>query len=295
MSLRASGVLLVLAASAAHAHAAPVTIFLDRYGQVTDDGTEIPPFGGGDRVWRALVACVRERYAPFAVDVVDGQPRGGHYITAVIGGKASLLGLDDRTTNGVGPFSGHVERDAVVHIFSRVGTGERDVENLCAVTAHEVGHALGLDHEIYCGDIMSYYLDRCGARTFVDDNAYCGETRARRCGAGGRTQNSYRRLGELVGFRTGRQSEPEPEPQQTDPSGDEPQDDPWDTPAPQDDPETTAAPQDPYGDEPVPVDPYAADEVRPPQQSCDHHAPAAKPRHRVATKHRVIVVRRRRR
>src|SRR5438067_7107362 len=105
MLVRASGVVLVLAASAAAAHAAPVTIFLDRHGQTTDDGVEIPPFGGGDRVWHAVVACVREQYAPFAVDIVDTQPRAGHYITAVIGGRASQLGLDDRSTNGVGPFS----------------------------------------------------------------------------------------------------------------------------------------------------------------------------------------------
>ena len=205
LALALARLIVVATASAAHA-AQPIaiTIYLDRDGDVTDDGIEIPPYRGSDRTWSSVVACVQRQYAPFAVDVVDERPPSGTYITAVIGGRASLLGLDDRTTNGVGPYNGSVIRDAVVHVFSEVGTGERDVENLCAVTAHEIGHALGLDHEMYCGDIMSYDLDRCGARRFIDADAPCGEDDERTCGDGDDTQNSYRRLGELVGFRDAR-------------------------------------------------------------------------------------------
>jgi hypothetical protein len=155
----------------------------------------------------------------------------------VIGGRASQLGLDDRWTNGVGPHSGRVIPNAIVFIFSKVGTGERDVNNLCAVTAHEVAHALGLDHSFKCGDIMSYWLDRCGKRRFMDVDAACGEEEERDCANGDETQNSYRRLGQLVGFRT----QPEPEPE------DEPEDDSWDTPF---------QPADPYSDE----DEYEDDE-----------------------------------
>jgi hypothetical protein len=200
----AKSVLLVLAASAATAHA-NVTVFLERDGDVTDDGVEIPAFGGGDRAWNGIVACVREQYAPFAVHIVDERPRHGEYITAMIGGRPSLLGYHDRTTDGVGPYTGDVIRDATVNVFSQAGTGERDVVNLCAATAHEVGHALGLDHVRACGDIMSY-SDRCRDRTFSDVDARCGERHARRCGDGERTQNSYRRLGELVGFRRARRA-----------------------------------------------------------------------------------------
>ncbi len=188
------------------APAAPLTVFLDRDGESrpahgSDPAVEIPPYGGGDRAWNAVVDCVRTHYAPFRVDIVDTRPARGKYITAVVGGLASQLGLDDRTTNGVGPFDGSVIPDAVVHVFSQVGTGERDIENVCAVTAHEVGHALGLDHEVLCGDIMSYYLDQCGARRFVDDDAPCGEAEARACGNRARSQNSYRLLAKNVGLR----------------------------------------------------------------------------------------------
>src|SRR3954470_4353127 len=120
MLLRGVGVFLVLATAARAQAAAPVTVFLERHGTVTEDGVEIPAFGGGDRTWNAVVACVRQQYAPFAVDIVQQRPARGHFITAVVGGRASLLGLDDDTTNGIGGFDGHVLPDAVVHVFSQV-------------------------------------------------------------------------------------------------------------------------------------------------------------------------------
>ena len=143
-----------------------------------------------------------EQYAPFAVDIVEDTPAQGPFITAVIGGRASLMGLDDVTTDGVGPYDGTVIRDATVHVFSVIA-GEADVDELCAATAHEIGHALGLDHEMRCGDVMSYSGAQCGARTFVDEEAPCGEDRRRTCGDGNDTQSSYRLLASHVGWRAG--------------------------------------------------------------------------------------------
>ena len=159
------------------------------------------------------MTCVKAQFAPSQLDVVDREPTGEH-ITAVVGGLASQLGLDDRSTNGVGPYMpGRIQRTATVHIFSRVGTGERDTQNLCAVTVHEVSHALGLDHVFKCGDVMSYYGDRCGARKFLDVTAPCGEFSSRACGTGEATQNSYRMLASLVGLKNAPQPEPGPQPQ----------------------------------------------------------------------------------
>ncbi|MBA3541275.1 MAG: matrixin family metalloprotease [Deltaproteobacteria bacterium] len=189
---------------AAPSSANAVTVYLDRDGHVDEEsGATIPRYGGSERNWAATAACVKRQFAPFRVEVVERRPAGRDFITAVIGGKASMVGLDDRHTNGVGPYSGSVIRDATVFVFSGLGTAEADIENICAVTAHEVGHALGLDHTYYCGDMMSYFLDRCGARKFLDVNAPCGEDSKRACGTGEATQNSYRRLVALVGLRGG--------------------------------------------------------------------------------------------
>ncbi|MFN0245618.1 MAG: hypothetical protein ACKV2T_01835 [Kofleriaceae bacterium] len=201
----------VVASSAAEAAPRGVTVFLDGGGRALDDGDAIPPFGGGARAWSAIRACVAKHYAPFAIDVVDEKPRTGDYITVVVGGRASQLGLDDRTHNGIAPYlPGSVLRTAVVHVFSKVGTGERDVQNVCEVAVHESAHAMGLDHTYKCGDIMSY-LEGCGPARILDLDMPCGEYGKRECGDGARTQNSFRKLAAAVGLRGGRDRDPEPD------------------------------------------------------------------------------------
>jgi hypothetical protein len=238
--MRVTLVVLAVLSAAATAVAAPrpVTVYLERNGQTVErrNGGEvrIPKFGGGDRAWTAMVSCVKEQFAPFQIEIVERRPAGSDFITALVGGKASMIGLNDRTTAGIGPYGGSVLRDALVHVFSQVA-GERDPETLCATTAHEVGHALGLDHTYKCGDVMSYFNDECGTQTFMDVDVPCGENEERECGNGDETQNSYRRLVSLVGLKGGT-SAPEPGPAVLD---DEEQDDdesetaadPWDGPA----------------------------------------------------------------
>jgi hypothetical protein len=244
------GIALATLAGSAHA-ARPVTVFLERNGRVVSDDVRIPRFGGGDRAWNGIVACVREQFAPFQIDIVDQKPARGQFITAVVGGRASQLGLDNRWTNGVGPHTGRVIPNAIVFVFSKVGTGERDVDNLCSVTAHEVAHAIGLDHTYKCGDMMSYFLDRCGKRRFMDTDSPCGEDEPRRCAGGARTQNSYRRLGELVGFR-----------ESPDPELEDEEEDEWDE----------AAPADPYEYDEYEADDYELEERAPQRHDCGRRA-----------------------
>jgi hypothetical protein len=66
---------------------------------------------------------------------------------------------------------------------------------------------------------MSYFNDECGAQTFLDVDAPCGEEAGRACANGEATQNSYRMLAANVGLRA---DEDEPEAAAADP---------WDTPA----------------------------------------------------------------
>jgi hypothetical protein len=197
-------VLVWIALLAGTAHAEAITVFFDRGGQLSADGARIviPPYGGDELAWRGTLRCVRDHFAPFDIAIVETPPTGS-FIHVIVGGRASDIGLDDATTNGNGEHvPATVLRSAEAHVFSRVGTGERDIANLCAVAAHEIGHNLGLDHSYFCGDVMSYYHDECGVPRFVDVDAPCGEHESRTCDSGNATQNSYRWLLAKVGART---------------------------------------------------------------------------------------------
>jgi hypothetical protein len=222
-----------------------VTIYLNRHGGRLTGGWDdsasdvssvalnvgevtVPKWRGGDRRWKQVTACVRERFGDFDIDVVTERPRGD-YMMVMVGGTPDILGYPD-SVGGVAPYTGEVLRTAVGYVFAE-GFGH-DVENTCVSILHEAGHMLGLDHEYLCEDPMSY-LWGCGEKRFQDADAYCGEGDARSCGSGETTQNSYRRLAALVGLRDGGAPEVE-EPEDDDPPFDrgEPVEDGVDVAAP---------------------------------------------------------------
>ena len=184
-----------------------VTVYLNRHGGKVfkRDGHgagSLPAYGGPDKDWDAIVTCVRANFSPFNIDIVTAKPEIQH-TTVIVGGWAHNVGLDDKQYNGISPRDrGAVTHDQTSLVFSKVGPGEHDIENVCSTVSHEIGHTLGLDHELSCGDIMGFSTRRCGPRKFKDAEAPCGEGNTERaCHSGDQTQNSYQKLGQLVGFR----------------------------------------------------------------------------------------------
>ncbi|MCE9580140.1 MAG: hypothetical protein K8W52_43895 [Deltaproteobacteria bacterium] len=158
---------------------------------------QVPGWQGGAARWREVVACVRDLYAPFDVEVTDRVPATDDYLRVVVGGRPGDIGAS-RTFTGLAPFNGGVIPRAIVFAFAaQVGHDPRAV---CEVIGMETAHAYGLDHEHDCRDVMTY-LPPCGPKVFVDVDARCGEATVRACEGGAATQNSYRRLRDVLGLR----------------------------------------------------------------------------------------------
>ncbi len=162
---------------------------------------DVPAYRGTDVSWERFTGCVANHFSDFDVTVVDERPRGD-YIEVMVGGSPSLLGLE-KTVGGVAPHSGDVLSSAMVFVFQ---TPHRSTRALCDTTAHEIGHALGLDHSRRCDDVMSY--ESCGSKAFRNTAAHCGEWGNRACASGSGAQNTWATLARSVG----RRESPRPEP-----------------------------------------------------------------------------------
>ncbi len=190
-------------------------LFMNRSGGTYVEGddnsstnTSIIPNGSGtiaawsygDGAWTQVMACVREMYSRFDIEVTDVDPGSTAHIESVVGGTPGQVGMPSYV-GGVAPVSGDcsvVER-AVVFTFAGVYGG--DVQAICETVAQESAHALGLDHEYLCEDPMTY-LYGCGAKSFQDIAASCGEDGPRTCMCGGSTQNSVQILLDVLGPAT---------------------------------------------------------------------------------------------
>ncbi len=153
----------------------------------------IAEFSHGDEAWNAVVACVRETYAPFAIEVTDVDPGDAPHFEAKVAGEPSDIGATG--IGGLAPFACGVVDNAITYSFANLYSS---AEDLCATVAQESAHAFGLEHEVQCDDPMTY-LDGCGPKRFRDLEAHCGGYGERECECGGAMQNSYQRLVAALG------------------------------------------------------------------------------------------------
>lgn len=200
----------ILVSLAVTARAALPVLFLDRcaagcaYTPGFDDsrtntsslssGTStLSAFAHGDASFDAVVACVRDTFAPFAIEVTDVDPGGADHFEVAVAGTSQQLGLPSGIAN-VSPVT--CLNDGVIEngvAFAFANTLSDAPLEICWNAAQAAGALLGLDHEVLAGDVMTY-LPGSLPKAFLDETAPCGETLARDCLCGGTTQNSYQRL-----------------------------------------------------------------------------------------------------
>ncbi|HEU0037497.1 MAG TPA: Ig-like domain-containing protein [Kofleriaceae bacterium] len=163
--------------------------------------TTIQPWAVSATTWTATVACVREIFAPFDVQVVETDPGNVPHIEAIFGGSPGQVGLPNGVA-GVSPFTTDcsIIENSIVFTFTDVIPA--DARLACEIQAQEIAHSFGLDHELLASDPMTY-LPYNGNRAFQNQTASCGEDVSRPCGIGGSVcrpnQNSVTLLTERLG------------------------------------------------------------------------------------------------
>ena len=193
------------------AAAGPLVIYLNRDGgtyrpgpsdasvnttTLVDQVATVPPWTVSADGWQEVVGCVEQLLSRWHVEVTDQDPGAAPHLEVVVAGRPEDLGMPGHY-GGVAPMRSdcRVIPEPIVFTFAELfGTATTAV---CEVSAQEIAHTLGLDHELLCSDPMSYL--RCGAKSFQDVEAPCGEDVARECLCGGPTQSSVAMLDERLG------------------------------------------------------------------------------------------------
>ncbi len=147
----------------------------------------VPEFPYTQGIWDATLACVRETYARFDIQVTDvdpcPDPNAGcttpHWEVVVAGEPASIS--YPNPAGGVSPFDFRdcsIIENSITYAFAEVLGSS--VDRLCWTIAQETAHSFGLDHELLGADPMTY-LSSPSKKRFQDVLADCGEDTVRDC------------------------------------------------------------------------------------------------------------------
>lgn len=150
--------------------------------------------------WNELVACVRNAYRPFAVEVTDVDPGNQPHLEHVIAGNPSHLGQDQGVA-GVSPFTcGFIPNSISFNFAGLYGPtpSTAGLYEICWTAVHEIAHQHGLDHHAFMPDAMTY-IAGCEPKTLPLRDVPCGEETPRACVCGGTIENSYERIRDIHG------------------------------------------------------------------------------------------------
>ena len=130
----------------------------------------LSPFSRGDAVWNTVVACMKDVYAPFNVEITETDPGAEPHFEIMIGGMPQQIGLG-ANLGGVSPFScmPYIP-NSLVFVFDVWGD---DAEEICATAAQEIAHSFAIDHAIEPSDPMTYFKYD-GRRHYKNAQIQCG-------------------------------------------------------------------------------------------------------------------------
>jgi MYXO-CTERM domain-containing protein len=160
---------------------------------IPDVASTVSPYTGSDSTWQQVVACVRQTYADFDVEIVTERPASGNYHMAIVAGSPSNVQMGSGVM-GVSPFSCGYINNAVSYTFANLAPS--NVAELCWTVAQETAHSWGLDHKYDNRDPMTYLSGGPTIKRFQNEAGSCGEYSARQCSCsyantGSAKMNSY--------------------------------------------------------------------------------------------------------
>jgi hypothetical protein len=171
---------------------------------IPDVNSTVSAYTGSDATWNQIVACVRETYADFDVDIVTERPTSGSYHMAIVAGVPSNVQMGGGVM-GVSPFSCSYIGSAVSYTFANLAPS--DVAELCWTVSQETAHSWGLDHKYDNRDPMTYLSGGPAIKRFQNEAGSCGEYNARTCscnyaGTGSAKMNSSALIMSTFGSNT---------------------------------------------------------------------------------------------
>ncbi len=163
---------------------------------IIGDTIQLSEFQYGDAAWQQVVACVKELYRPYDVEVTDVDPGGDvpHH-EAIVAGTNLEAGFGDGIL-GVSPAECSPTNNNISFTFSNAA-GNNPLY-ICSVVGQESAHSYGLEHSLNCADPMTY-LPSCGRQFFRTGIVPCGEYAERDCVCGGTGQDVHGWLLSVMG------------------------------------------------------------------------------------------------
>lgn len=158
---------------------------------IPSQNSTVQAFAYSDAVWNQVVDCVKQSYAPFAVNIVTTRPASGSYHMAIVAGRPQDVQMD-AGVGGVSPFTCGYINNAISYSFANIYGP--DVDQICWTVAQETAHSWGLDHKFDNKDPMTYLSSGPTRKAFQNTDGACGEFSARSCQCGGTKMNSFQEI-----------------------------------------------------------------------------------------------------
>jgi hypothetical protein len=157
---------------------------------IIESTTTLSEFALGDEVYDEVIACLRDVYGPYDVEIVTEDPgKDTFHHEAILAGLPEEAGLN-QNIGGIAPASCEPLNNVISFSFANVEGN--DAETLCWTVAQESAHSFGLPNHVYdCLDPMTYLPGPCGRKYFRNRGIECGEFEPKECVCGVSAQNSH--------------------------------------------------------------------------------------------------------